>query len=145
MEVWFCDDVSSHSVSIVSRSELFSGRCGWISSLWIFSEYRTLVSSLVFGISETFDDVFANEKKRAKCLHLIRPLPFFATFCSLNSFRFICFYVSHISVPKIFPFLFYFITWKNEILLELKHLAENSNKPHYICVLFRMWLIASFF
>jgi len=28
MEVGFCDVVSSHSVSIVSRSGLFSGSCG---------------------------------------------------------------------------------------------------------------------
>jgi hypothetical protein len=28
MKVGFCDVVSSHSVSIVSRSELFSGSCG---------------------------------------------------------------------------------------------------------------------
>jgi len=60
MKVGFCDVFSSHSVSIVSRSELVSGSCGLLSSLWIFSEYCTLASSLVFGISETFDDVFAN-------------------------------------------------------------------------------------
>jgi len=63
MKVGFCDVVSSRSVSIVSRSELVSGTCGRLSSLWIFSEYCTLVSSLVFGISETFDDVFGNDKK----------------------------------------------------------------------------------
>jgi len=39
------------------------------------------VSSLVSGISEIFDDVFANEK-RAKCFHLIRPLPFLPLFAT---------------------------------------------------------------
>ena len=45
--------------------------------------------------------------KKGKMLPSDPPIAIFATFCSLTSFCFICFYVSHISVPKIFPFIFH--------------------------------------
>jgi len=90
MKVGFCDVVFSRSVSIVSRSELFSGSCGRLSSLWIFSEYCTLVSSLVFEISETFDYVFANEKK-GKMLPSDPPIAIFCHFLQPDLFLFYLF------------------------------------------------------